>query len=99
MEKLLYPWTGTSSTCGRCRGPWGQNCIDGKRRCRKVRVWWDNSYPCAACGLTVTTTGPMPEAWDDPAWTKIQAEHAPDCAWAITRGYLVQESHRTIAAG
>lgn len=92
MEVKVDPWYGKWLTCVRCRGPWGQNCIDGKRRCHRVNIFWDNSYPCAACGAIVHTAGPMPEKWDDSAWAKIQAEHSQTCPWASTLGYLIDQA-------
>jgi hypothetical protein len=86
---MVYPWQNFTSTCGRCNGPWGQNCIDGHGHCLKVRSWWDSRYSCACCGNLVDTHGPTPEPWDGQAWKKIQAEHSASCPWATTFGYRV----------
>lgn len=98
MVERRYPWHGKASTCGRCNGPFEQPCIDGKRACLRIKITWPISYPCAACGQTVSTWGPMPKVWEDEAWRKIQVEHAPTCAWASTKGYLVGCHSQSLSA-
>lgn len=92
---LIHPWEGDASTCAMCLGPWGQNCIDGHGECLPVRIWWDNSYECAICRATVTTSGPMPKVSDDVAWRRIQAEHTGACVWARSRAYQL-EGHTSL---
>ena len=95
MYEMVYPWEGP--TCSLCRGPWGQNCVDGKKKCQKLHRELQSllpAYSCRCCGAEVTQYGPMPLVGDDTAWLAILLEHSGSCEWATSRGYLIRTPHR-----